>query len=116
MIFVAGVGFGGRGSLVVVRSARTGRAVALTRAMSHDAGVFRAAAEVQSLLALPGEVMGRRELAERIAEVANAHDVEPALLCPSRDEVLRLNARVGSAARALTPGHHAGRGVTLRAG
>jgi 2-polyprenyl-6-methoxyphenol hydroxylase-like FAD-dependent oxidoreductase len=69
----------------------TGSADALPVAMVYDADLFRAAVEITSLLALPHEVLARPGLAERIAEVAGAHEprVPPG---PSREELLRMLA------------------------
>jgi hypothetical protein len=64
---------------------------ALPVAMLHDADLFRAFVETNSLLAHPREVMARPGLAERIMATAGAHEaVEPP--GPSRAELLRMLA------------------------
>jgi 2-polyprenyl-6-methoxyphenol hydroxylase-like FAD-dependent oxidoreductase len=64
---------------------------ALLVAMMHDADLFRAYAEIVSLLALPQEVMARPGVIDRIMEVAGTHEaVTPP--SPSRDELLRMLA------------------------
>lgn len=62
---------------------------ALPHAMMYDAGLFRAAIEIFSLLALPQEVLARPGVSDRIMDVAAAH---PAVVPPgpSRDEVVRM--------------------------
>lgn len=68
----------------------TDLASALARAMPHDADLFRASVEIQSLLALPEEVLARSGLAERVTDVVSMHGDAAAPPCPSREEVLRL--------------------------
>jgi len=66
-------------------------ASALLVAMTYDADLFRAAAEIRSLLALPQEVMARPGLVDRIMEVAGTHEaVTPP--GPSRQELLHMLA------------------------
>ena len=59
----------------------------LTAAMLHDADLFRAFLEFNTMLALPQEVLGRPGLADRIAAVAAEHEafVIPG---PTRADVL----------------------------
>ncbi len=66
-------------------------AKALLVAMMYDADLFRAGAEMRSLLALPQEVMARPGVVDRIMEVAGAHEavIPPG---PSREELLRMLA------------------------
>jgi 2-polyprenyl-6-methoxyphenol hydroxylase-like FAD-dependent oxidoreductase len=62
-------------------------AKALSVAMMYDADIYRAAAEMRSVLTLPREVMARSGLVDRIMEVAGAHEaVAPG--GPSRQELL----------------------------
>ena len=64
---------------------------ALNVAMMYDADLYRAAAEMRSVLALPQEVMARPGMVDRILEVAETHEaVNP--LGPSRRELLRMLA------------------------
>jgi 2-polyprenyl-6-methoxyphenol hydroxylase-like FAD-dependent oxidoreductase len=64
---------------------------ALAAAMMHDPELFRAYIEINSLLALPHEVLARPGMADRIREVAGANEaVAPP--GPSRDELLRMLA------------------------
>lgn len=60
--------------------------------MLHDPDLFRAFMEIVSVRTLARDVMARPGIAQRIMEVAAAHDpsVPPG---PSRDEVLRMLAR-----------------------
>jgi 2-polyprenyl-6-methoxyphenol hydroxylase-like FAD-dependent oxidoreductase len=64
---------------------------ALRVAMLYDAELFRTFLEINSLLALPREVMARPGLRDRVMEVASMHDavMPPG---PSRDELLRMVA------------------------
>jgi 2-polyprenyl-6-methoxyphenol hydroxylase-like FAD-dependent oxidoreductase len=66
-------------------------AKALLVAMMYDADLFRAAAEMRSLLALPQEVLARPGMVDRILEVAATHDavMPPG---PSREELLHMLA------------------------
>jgi flavin-dependent dehydrogenase len=66
-------------------------AKALLVAMMYDADLFRAAAEMRSLLALPQEVMARPGVVDRIMEVAGTHEavMPPG---PSREELLHMLA------------------------
>jgi hypothetical protein len=64
---------------------------ALAIAMRYDADVFRAAAEVRTMLALPQEVMARPGLVDRIREIAETHKA-PTPAGPSREELLRIVA------------------------
>jgi len=59
--------------------------------MRYDADVFRAAAEMRSMLALPQDVMTRPGLVDRIREIADAHEV-PTPPAPSREELLHMLA------------------------
>jgi 2-polyprenyl-6-methoxyphenol hydroxylase-like FAD-dependent oxidoreductase len=62
---------------------------ALSVAMMYDADVYRAAAEMRSVLALPQEVMAWPGMVDRIMEVAGTHEaVNPP--GPSRQELLRM--------------------------
>ena len=61
---------------------------ALAIAMRYDADVFRAAAEMRTMLALPQEVMARPGLVDRIREMADAYEA-PTPPRPSREELLR---------------------------
>ena len=62
-------------------------AKALSVAMMYDADLYRAAAEMRSVLALPKEVMARPGMVDHIMEVAGAHEaVNPP--GPSREELL----------------------------
>jgi flavin-dependent dehydrogenase len=64
---------------------------ALNVAMMYDADVYRAAAEMRSVLALPQEIMARPGVVDRIMEVAGNHEaVNPP--GPSRDELLGMLA------------------------
>jgi flavin-dependent dehydrogenase len=64
---------------------------ALNVAMMYDADLYRAAAEMRSVLALPQEVMARPGMVDRILEVAETHEaVNPS--GPSRQELLRMLA------------------------
>ncbi|MBV9580584.1 MAG: hypothetical protein JO057_18535 [Chloroflexi bacterium] len=63
----------------------------LPMVMMYDAELFRAFLEINSLLALPRDVMARPGMAARIMEVAAEHPPEP-LPGPSREELLRLVA------------------------
>lgn len=63
----------------------------LPRAMLHDAELFRAFIEVYSLLALPGEVLARPGITDRIRRVAQAHEATQ-LPCPSRQQLLHILA------------------------
>jgi 2-polyprenyl-6-methoxyphenol hydroxylase-like FAD-dependent oxidoreductase len=64
---------------------------ALFVAMRYDAGLFRAALEIVSLLTPPHELMARPGIIDRIMEVAGTHEawVPPG---PSRGELLRILA------------------------
>jgi len=64
---------------------------ALPMASVHDPDLFRAFIEINSMLALPSEVLARPGLVERIMHVASTHDaiVPPS---PSRNELLRMLA------------------------
>jgi len=66
-------------------------AKALLVAMMYDADLFRAGAEMRSLLALPQEVMARPGVVDRIMEVAGTHEavIPPG---PSREELLHMLA------------------------
>jgi len=64
---------------------------ALPIAMMYDADLFRAAIEINSLLALPQEVMARPGVIDRIMEVAGSYEAW-APPGPSRDELLRILA------------------------
>jgi hypothetical protein len=68
---------------------RANIADALAVAMRYDADVFRAAAEMRTMLALPQEVMARPGLVDRIREIADAHEA-PTPPGPSREELLRM--------------------------
>ncbi len=71
----------------------TGLESALAVAMRYDAVLFRASLEIQSLLALPREVLARPGLQERIGAVAGAHAADGvAPPSPSRADLLRLLA------------------------
>ena len=70
---------------------RANVADALAIAMRYDADVFRAAAEVRTMLALPQEVMARPGLVDRIREIADAREA-PIPPGPSREELLRMLA------------------------
>ncbi len=60
-------------------------------AAMYDPDLFRASIDIFSMLALPGEVMARPGLIERITQVAGAQEaVTPP--GPSRDELLRMLA------------------------
>ncbi len=62
---------------------------ALATAMRYDADLFRAFAEIQSLLALPQEVTARPGIMERISEIASMH--EPVgLPGPSREQLVGM--------------------------
>ena len=64
---------------------------ALNVAMMYDADLYRAAAEMRSVLALPQEVMARPGMVDRILEVVETHEaVNPS--GPSRQELLRMLA------------------------
>jgi hypothetical protein len=55
--------------------------------MMHDADLFRATAEIRSMLALPQDVMARPGMVDRITEVAGTYEaVNPG--GPSRQELL----------------------------
>jgi flavin-dependent dehydrogenase len=70
---------------------RAGSLVRLPVAAVHDADLFRAFLEINSLLALPQEVLARPGLAEQITATAGAHAaVDPP--GPSRTELLRMLA------------------------
>ena len=60
-------------------------------AMMHDAELFRAGAEIFSLLALPQHVLARAGVSDRIMDVVAAHPVAVPS-GPTRDEVLRIMA------------------------
>jgi 2-polyprenyl-6-methoxyphenol hydroxylase-like FAD-dependent oxidoreductase len=62
---------------------------ALPVAMLYDADIFRAFAEIVSLLALPQEVLSRPGMAERIMAVAGEHE-EVVIPGPSRADVLNI--------------------------
>ena len=63
---------------------------ALLVGMMHNADLFRAFAEINSMLALPREVMGRPGVMERVMGFAARHPEPPP--GPSRDDVLRTLA------------------------
>jgi flavin-dependent dehydrogenase len=64
---------------------------ALNVAIMYDADLYRAAAEMRSVLALPQEVMARPGMVDRILEVGETHEaVNPS--GPSRQELLRMLA------------------------
>jgi len=64
---------------------------ALNVAMMYDADIYRAAAEMRSVMALPQEVMARPGMVDRIVEVAGNHEeVNPP--GPSRKELLGMLA------------------------
>jgi 2-polyprenyl-6-methoxyphenol hydroxylase-like FAD-dependent oxidoreductase len=66
-------------------------AKALSVAMMYDADIYRAAAEMRSVLALPQEVMARPGMVDHIMEVAGAHEAfNPG--GPSRQELLSMLA------------------------
>jgi hypothetical protein len=66
-------------------------AKALSVAMMYDADIYRAAAEMRSVMALPQEVMARPGMVDRIMEVAGTHEaVNPP--GPSRQELLGMLA------------------------
>jgi 2-polyprenyl-6-methoxyphenol hydroxylase-like FAD-dependent oxidoreductase len=66
-------------------------AEALSVAMMYDADIYRAAAEMRSVLALPQEVMARPGMVDRIMKVAGTHEaVNPG--GPSRQELLCMLA------------------------
>jgi 2-polyprenyl-6-methoxyphenol hydroxylase-like FAD-dependent oxidoreductase len=69
----------------------TGPADLLPSAMPYDADLFRAFVDIRALLTLPQDLLARPGLAERIVEVAGAHEprVPPG---PSREELLRMLA------------------------
>ncbi len=69
----------------------TGPLDLLPVAMLYDADLFRAFLEINSLLALPEDVLARPGLADRIVEVAGTHQ-PPVPRGPSREEVLRMLA------------------------
>jgi 2-polyprenyl-6-methoxyphenol hydroxylase-like FAD-dependent oxidoreductase len=64
---------------------------ALSVAMMYDADIYRAAAEMRSVLALPQEVMARPGMVDHIMEVAGAHEAMN-LPGPSREELLSMLA------------------------
>jgi 2-polyprenyl-6-methoxyphenol hydroxylase-like FAD-dependent oxidoreductase len=64
---------------------------ALVVAMRHDADVFRGFMDITSCLALPQEVLARPGLAERVSELAAAHDPPPPP-GPDREQLLALLA------------------------
>jgi 2-polyprenyl-6-methoxyphenol hydroxylase-like FAD-dependent oxidoreductase len=66
-------------------------AKALSVAMMYDADLYRAAAEMRSLLALPQEVMARPGMVDRILEIAGSNEavIPPG---PSRQELLGMLA------------------------
>jgi hypothetical protein len=90
---IAGVNalIGGRPEPDQAVNPRAQIAKALSVAMMYDADIYRAAAEMRSVLALPQEVMARPGMVDRIVEVAGTHDAmnPPA---PSRPELLRMLA------------------------
>ena len=59
--------------------------------MRHDPDVFRGFLDIMSCLALPQEVMARPGFAERVSELAAAHDAPPPP-GPSREQLLALLA------------------------
>ena len=63
---------------------------ALLTAIRYDPDVFRAYAEMTSLLALPREVMARPGLIDSIDDVARRHDAVAPPPGPTRAEALRL--------------------------
>ena len=69
----------------------TGPAGAFPVAMLYDAELFRAAVEINALLALPEAVLARPGVADRILEVASTHEVvvPPG---PTREELLQVLA------------------------
>jgi 2-polyprenyl-6-methoxyphenol hydroxylase-like FAD-dependent oxidoreductase len=69
----------------------TGPGSALLVAMMYDAELFRASIEVNSLLALPQEIMARPGMIDRIREVASNHEAA-APPGPSREELLLMLA------------------------
>jgi hypothetical protein len=59
--------------------------------MMHDADLYRADAEMRSVIALPQEVMARPGMVDRIVEVAGRHEaVNPP--GPTREELLGMLA------------------------
>ena len=64
---------------------------ALVAAVRHDPDVFRGFLDIMSCLALPQEVMARPGFAERVSELAAAHDAPPPP-GPSREQLLALLA------------------------
>jgi 2-polyprenyl-6-methoxyphenol hydroxylase-like FAD-dependent oxidoreductase len=68
-----------------------GPAALLPLAMLHDADLFRAFVEMNSLLTLPRDVLARPGLADRIVEMAGGREAA-APPGPSRDELLRMLA------------------------
>lgn len=71
--------------------AATGPADLLPVAMLHNADLFRAFVEIRALLTLPGEVLARPGLVDRVVAVAGSHQ-PPVPQGPSREEVLRILA------------------------
>jgi 2-polyprenyl-6-methoxyphenol hydroxylase-like FAD-dependent oxidoreductase len=69
----------------------TGPLDLLPIAMMHDADILRAFLEIRTELTLPREVLARPGLADRIVEVAGAHEA-PVPRGPSREELLRMLA------------------------
>jgi 2-polyprenyl-6-methoxyphenol hydroxylase-like FAD-dependent oxidoreductase len=64
---------------------------ALVVALRHDADVFRGFLDVMTCLALPQEVMARPGFAERVSEIASAHEAPPPP-GPDREGLLALLA------------------------
>ena len=64
---------------------------ALLVAVRHDPDVFRGFLDIMSCLALPQEVMARPGFAERVSELAAAHDAPPPP-GPTREQLLALLA------------------------
>jgi 2-polyprenyl-6-methoxyphenol hydroxylase-like FAD-dependent oxidoreductase len=64
---------------------------ALSIAMMYDADIYRAAAEMRSVLALPEEVLARPGMVEHITKLADTHEaINPP--APAREELLRMLA------------------------
>jgi 2-polyprenyl-6-methoxyphenol hydroxylase-like FAD-dependent oxidoreductase len=62
---------------------------ALARASAHDPEIFRAFMEIVGCLSLPREVFARPGFADRVKEVASAHEAVPTP-GPTREQLLRL--------------------------
>jgi hypothetical protein len=81
----------GRPEPAQAASPRAQIAEALSVAMMYDADIYRAAAEMRSVLALPQEVTARPGMVGHIMEVAGAHEaVTPG--GPTRQELLGMLA------------------------